>query len=375
MLKVCHMTSAHRNDDVRIFHKECISLVNAGYDVHLVAQGQSFEREGVQIIGVGEHAGSRLIRMTNIANKIYRKALSIDADIYHIHDPELLPYAKKLVRMGKRVIFDSHEDYREQIQHKYYIPIVLRNITAGLYKYYESSVIKHIDAVIVPCSFNGLNIFEGVAKKTAYINNAPILSQFYDQYEDQKSDYVQEPSICYTGVLSHSRGITHLIRAAHKANVNLILAGEFSPQNYHDDLLALPEYECVDYRGYLNRNEILDVYKQSSIGVSTILNVGQYNKGDNFATKVYEYMSMGLPVILSDSPYARSILQRYNFGICVQPDNEVEIVSAICYLSDNPTVAMEMGQNGRRAVWEKFNWNIEENKLIKLYQSLLYEPT
>ena len=106
----------------------------------------------------------------------------------------------------------------------------------------------------------------------------------------------------------------------------------------------------------------------------TILNVGQYNKGDNFATKVYEYMSMGLPVIITDSPYTRKVMQEYGFGICVQPDNVEEIASAIRYLLDNPDIAKQMGKNGRRAVLEKFNWGIEEKKLIKLYEDL-FEKT
>ena len=365
------MTSAHRNNDGRIFYKECVSLANAGYDVYLVAQGQSCERNGVHIVGVGENAKSRFGRMLKTTRKVYQRALEIDADIYHIHDPELLLYAKKLVLNGKHVIFDSHENYGAQILHKNYIPKFLRGITSQLYKIFEFSVLKYIDAIIVPCSFNGANIFEKIAKKTVYISNAPLLSQFYDKY--QESEEPKESCVCYVGGLSHSRGITHLVRAVHRANAKLILAGKFSSRGYYKDIQNMPESKCIDYKGYVNPNEVVDIYKQSSIGVCTILNIGQYNTGDCFATKVYEYMSMGLPVILTDKPYARKILEEYNFGICVQPDNIEEITSAIRYLLDNPDVAMQMGQNGRRAILEKFNWEIEEKKLIALYEGLRKE--
>ncbi len=368
MLKVCHITSAHRNDDVRIFYKECVSLANAGYDVYLVAQGHSFESNGVYIVGIGETPKSRVKRMLITAKRVYQKALGIDADIYHIHDPELLLYAKKLVAKGKHVIFDSHENYGAQILHKEYIPKFFRSVTSQLYKFFESSILKHIDAVIVPCNFNGVNIFEKIAKKTVYIDNVPLLSEFYDKYQENYK--LKVPNVCHIGGLSHSRGITHLVKAVHKANAKLILAGKFSSQGYYKKLQDMPEFECVDYKGFLKRNEVADVYKQSSIGVCTILNVGQYNTGDNFATKVYEYMSMGLPVILADKPYVRKVLREYNFGICVQPDNVEEIASAIRYLLDNPDIAMQMGQNGRRAVLEKFNWGIEEKKLIALYEEL-----
>lgn len=368
MKKVCHMTSGHRSDDVRIFHKECVSLAKAGYDVFLVAQGESYEKDGVHVVGVEKQTGSRLSRMLFTTKNVYKAALSIDADIYHIHDPELLPYAVKLVKKGKRVIFDSHENYAVQILHKGYIPESLRSIISSLYHRFESFAVKRIDAVIIPCKFGGHNIFENIAKETVYIDNLPILSNIFDS--NQKLSYPQVPSICYVGGLTYSRGITHLIKASYGAGVKLILCGNFNPIEYHSQLMELPEYECVDYRGFLNRDQVVDVYRESLIGMCTILNVGQYNKGDNFATKVYEYMSMGLPVIITDSPYARKVMEEYGFGICVQPDNVEEIASAIRYLLDNPDIAKQMGENGRRAVLDKFNWGIEEKKLIKLYDDL-----
>ena len=126
----------------------------------------------------------------------------------------------------------------------------------------------------------------------------------------------------------------------------------------------------VEYKGYLDRNGIINVYKESAIGMCTILNVGQYNKGDNLPTKVYEYMSMGLPVILTDSPFARRVLDKYEFGICVQPDNSDDIANAISYLIHNPVIAKQMGDNGRKAILESFNWEIEELKLLELYQEV-----
>ena len=101
-MKVCHMTSAHPPEDVRIFYKECVSLANAGYDVYLVAKGESYEKNGVHIIGVGQPSGGRLSRMTKFSKQVYQAALAVNADIYHFHDPELLPYGLKLKRRGKK---------------------------------------------------------------------------------------------------------------------------------------------------------------------------------------------------------------------------------------------------------------------------------
>ena len=133
----------------------------------------------------------------------------------------------------------------------------------------------------------------------------------------------------------------------------------------------MPEYQCVDYRGFLPREELLRVYKESSAGIATILNIGQYNTGDNFATKVYEYMSMGLPVILSKYKYAKDVLSELKFGLVVNPSDIEEIANAICFLRNNPNITAEMGANGRKAVITEFNWEVEVKKLLELYINIL----
>ena len=138
MVKVCHMTSAHSPEDVRIFVKECSSLAEAGYDTYLIERGKSYEKNGVHIVGVGDFYGSRLQRMITLAKLVYEAAVKVDADIYQIHDPELLPYALKLKKRGKKVIFDSHEYYNDQLRKKPYLPGWASVIIASIYKVYES---------------------------------------------------------------------------------------------------------------------------------------------------------------------------------------------------------------------------------------------
>ena len=85
-IKICHMTSAHNSNDTRIFHKECVSLGKYGYDVSLVAHGSSFKKNGINVIGIGQIPSNRFKRMYSFAKEIYEKAISLNADIYHIHD-------------------------------------------------------------------------------------------------------------------------------------------------------------------------------------------------------------------------------------------------------------------------------------------------
>ena len=369
MIKVCHMTSAHGVEDDRIFHKECLSLANAGYDVYLVERGESYDKSGVHIIGVGDIPSNRIKRMTQGAKKVYQTALELNADIYHFHDPELLPYGLKLKRKGKKVIFDSHERYTEQILTKFYLPRMVRGAAAKGYGSYERSVLKQLDAVIFPCTMGSVNPFDGNCKHAAIISNAAILGEFYDLYDPAAEKKAKQ--ICYVGGLTEDRGITSNIRAAYKAGATLALAGNFSPSTYEKELRSKPEYVCADYRGNLKRKEVADLLQTSKAGLCTLLNRGQYWKGDTFGIKVYEYMSMGLPVILNCSTYNKKMIEKYRFGICVDPENVDETADAIRYLFDHPDEARQMGENGRRAVKEEFNWGIEERKLLALYEDIL----
>lgn len=371
MTKVCHMTSAHGPEDVRIFHKECVSLAKAGYDVYLVERGESYEKNGVHIVGVGQPSGGRLNRMTSFAKKVYQTALSLDADIYHFHDPELLPWGLRLKKRGKKVIFDSHERYVCQIREKYYLPVWCRNLTARCYDAYEGYVLKRIDGLIFPCLQNGRHPFEGRCRHVITLGNVPRLQELFGRYDPQAEKW--ERSVCFPGALQYNRGITQLVRAAAKAEAEVYLAGRFSPASYQNEIMSMPGADHVHYLGIIGREEILDLLQHCQIGVAAELDIGQNNIFDILATKTYEFMSLGLPVILSKSSYHERILKKYRFGICVDPENVDEIASAISYLLDHPEEAREMGENGRKTIEEEFSWDEEEKKLLALYEEILNE--
>ena len=369
MTKVCHMTSAHMPEDDRVFFKECCSLAAAGYDTYLVARGGTYDKNGVHIAGIGDIPSSRIKRMLQTSRHVYEKALELDADLYHFHDPELLPYGLKLKKRGKKVVFDSHECYREQIRSKNYLPVWLRQTISTVYSLYEDHVLRRLDAVIFPCTMNGKNPFEGKCRRAAIISNAAILGEFFNRYDPNHQKIAD--SVCYVGGLTEARGVTNNILAASKAGAQLFLAGEFASEEYENQMRAKQEFSCVQYRGILNRADVAQLLSDSQIGLCTLLDRGQYLKIDTFGIKVFEYMSMGLPVILSDCSYNRMMVEKLQFGICVDPDDVDAIASAIRYLLDHPEEARRMGENGRRAVQEEFNWGVEEKKLFALYEDIL----
>lgn len=366
--KICHITTAHDSDDVRIFRKECVYLAkNPEFDVYLIAPGNSRQEENVNVIGIGERPSNRLKRMFFFTKKALECAISLDADLYHFHDPELLNVGLRLKRMGKAVVFDSHEITSEQIKIKSYIPRVLRNMISKLYFHKETNVASAIDAVIVPCLYEGKNWFDNRSKRTVFVDNLPILNnETVPNYNFENSIY----DLCTFGSLSPERGITQLLEARKIANATLVLGGDFSTKEYKTMLEKHGLLKNVNYVGYCKPEDVKGYYRISKIGMSTILPVGQYVKAWNLPTKVYEFMSMGMPVILSKTPYVEQMLKEFRFGIAVDTNDPKEIANAIKYFLDNPEIAYRYGKEARRAVEEKYNWDIEVIKIMNLYNQI-----
>lgn len=375
--KVCHLACHHKMNDMRIFEKECKSLAKGGFDVTLVGFGDIAKTETIdEVRCITLHCPIKnnleLLRKRN--KLIYDTALDVDAALYHIHEPELLPVGMKLKRKGKIVVFDSHEFYGWQLRdniHKIKIvkvPPYFMRILGKLYMQYEARICKRIDAVIQVCTMNGVDYFANRCKKSLFIRNLPNQN---DYMRKTPVDFSHGISIAMIGGITKERGVTQLVEATYQAGARLSLAGNFMPKTYQDELKQKPEYQCVDYKGFLNKEGMIALLEQANIGASTLLNVGQYDKIDTFPTKVYDYMSMELPVIISNTEFAQRINEKYHFAICVNPNNPDEISKAINWLKTHPEEAIEMGKNGRKAIEEEFNWEKESEKLVDFYKMLL----
>ena len=376
-IKVCHLACHHKMNDMRIFEKECKSLAKGGFDVTLIGFGETAKTEtidGVHCISLYCPIKNNLELLRKRNKLIYNAALEVDTTLYHIHEPELLSVGMKLKRKGKIVIFDSHEFYGWQLRdniHKIKIvkvsPAFMR-ILGKLYMHYEARICKRIDAVIQVCTMNGVDYFANRCKKSLFIRNLPNSTDYRRKTLIDFSDGI---SIAMIGGITKERGVTQLVEAAYQIGARLSLAGVFIPKTYRNELEQKPEYQCVDYKGFLNKEGMIALLEQANIGASTLLNIGQYDKIDTFPTKVYDYMSMELPVIISNTEFAQKINEKYHFAICVNPESPEEISEAIHWLKTHPDQAIEMGKNGRTAIEEEFNWEKESEKLIAFYNGLI----
>lgn len=368
MALICHLTSAHPRSDTRIFLKECRSIALAGHEaVLVVADGLPDEvRDGVRVVGIRK-LSSRWKRMLVTPRHVLAKALELDADIYHLHDPELLTIALALKRAGKRVVFDSHEDVPRQILSKHYLWKPIRSSVSRLAAAYERFVCRRLDAVVAATP-TIRDKFLPINPRTIDVNNYPLLGEFD---VDQVAGAAQkEDAVCYVGGISTVRGIRELIRALVQVagHTKLLLAGNFMESEVSTEVRAMPGWSRVEELGWLDRQGVGAVMRRSLAGIVTLHPTLAYM--DALPVKMFEYMNAGLPVIASDFPLWREILESAQCGICVDPMDPKAIAGAIGWIATNPEAAMQMGENGRRAVRERFNWQVEERKLIGLYQSL-----
>lgn len=369
-MKIAHLTSAHQRYDTRIFLKMCRSLVAAGHDVTLiVADGAADElRDGVRILSVSKPRG-RLDRMWTSTRRLFAKAMELDCDVYHLHDPELLLVALRLKSRGHRVIFDAHEDLPLQILSKSYIRPGVRQMVSTAAGLFERFACRQVDAVVAATptirdKFARLDI------EAVDINNFPVLGEFDASVSwDQKAR-----EVCYIGSIVASRGIRELVAAMSltRSGGQLALAGDFQEPNLQADVEAMPGWSRVNWLGFLSRSEIRSVLCQSTAGLVTLHPTPAYL--DSLPVKMFEYMSAGLPVIASNFPLWREIVEGSDCGICVDPLDPASIASAIDQLMENPDRARRMGENGQRAVHARYNWGVEEKKLLALYERLLTTP-
>ncbi|SBV32777.1 Glycosyltransferase WbpH [uncultured Sphingopyxis sp.] len=365
---IAHLTSVHSRYDTRIFRKLCNSLADAGYAVSLVvADGKGDERcsNGVRIVDAGRSTG-RLRRMIEATRRVGARARELNADLYHLHDPELMPLGLALKRRGKRVVFDFHEDVPKQLLSKPYLNPWMLHVISAIFARYEKRAAGKLDAVIGATPII-TEKFRGKAKRLANINNFPRLGEL----ESTLPSGEKANEVAYVGGISETRGILPLVRSLErtKSDVRLNLAGKFESSSFEQVLKSSEGWQSVNELGFLDREGVRDLLSRSILGVVTLLPTPAYL--DALPVKMFEYMSAGIPVIASDFPLWREIIVGHDCGLCVDPEDPDAIAAAIDALVSDRERAEQMGRNGRRAVHEIFNWSIEERKLLQLYTDIL----
>jgi glycosyltransferase involved in cell wall biosynthesis len=369
-ITVVHLSSGHDQDDARIYWKECRSLAQAGYSVAFVVPDWHRSRgtgriSGVDVVTVPCRI-SRLGRLLALPVSVLLAGLRLNGDVYHFHDPELLPAGFILHLLCKRVIYDSHEDMPRDILIKPWIPRSFRWPIGRAMAAVEWLAGRTFSGIVAATPVIARRFPQ---ERTALVQNFARSAEFEPC---QSSSTPETPVIAYVGSITVERCAIEMVlamdRLSYSPSARLVIAGGMAPTRLIDDLVALPGWRQVDYRGHLDRDGVRSVLAQASIGLALFHPVQSYI--DSQPVKLFEYMAAGIPVIASDFPRFRCIIETHGCGVCVPPRDVDAIAAAIDRLLANPNEAKAMGQRGRALMLRSFSWESEERSLLHLYKRI-----
>ena len=366
MPRVVHLTTVHDPLDNRVFHRECRSLAAAGHEVVLLAPGEASAVEGIRVGGLPRY-GNRLCRMSLGVARAFAKALATPADLYHFHDPELIPAGLLLRLLGKRVVYDIHEDNRTALREREYLPSWIRSPIAGTLGRVEEIASRRFHLVLAERYYA-----ERFPRGQAVLNYVrfPVL----DEGRLASRPRAEHPRLIYTGNVKTYRGARHHARLLdHLPDAELFLVGRCDPA-LADDLRAGADPSRLHVEGvggHVPHERIVSYYLRESWTAGLALFPPGPHTRRKELTKIFEYMAYGIPVLCADFPNLRRIVEGAGCGICVDPDEEEEAARAVRYLWENPDVAKGMGERGREAARTTYNWETQAEKLLRLYDTIL----
>ncbi|HUR91685.1 MAG TPA: glycosyltransferase family 4 protein [Gemmatimonadaceae bacterium] len=366
--KVAHLSSVHPPRDPRIVLKECSTLAAAGMDVVYVCPHTRDENvSGVRVRAVPLRRG-RLSRVTATVLDVWKTALRERPAIFHIHDPELLPLAILARFAGHRVVYDVHEDLPLQVLAKHWIPRTLRPAMAWAAKWLERLAARTLSGIVAATPQIGARF---PAATTVVVQNFVMVDELAvpapTPYSERPSSFV------YIGGIAAIRGAIEMVAAigavpAH-LGARLALAGPVSHAALAAEMERHHGWKRVDFHGWQSRAEVAGHLHRARAGILVIHPTENYL--ESYPVKLFEYMAVGLPVIVSDFPLWRALIGGVGCAIFVNPLDAKEIAAAMTWILEHPSEAARMGAKGPAAARDRFNWDVEAEKLLAFYRTLI----
>ncbi len=342
-----------------------MSLSEAGYEVCLVAPGvEDHERNGVQIYGVPANTNRFKRVLCTAFIHVFKKAKQLKADVYHFHDTELIPVGLMLRILGKKVIYDVHENSAAAILSRAYVKNRMSKIfLSKCISFLERRSARYFSA-IVTARPDISDLFK--KHKHFTLRNFPILPK-YEQIQDVDIEKTKA-AVIYVGGMTEIRGVTQLINAFEKMDeAELWLLGFFGTADFEQKCRSLGGWKNVRFIGSVEADEIFGYIKKADIGIVTFLPVP--NHITTLATKPFEYMACGLPMIMSDFEYWRNFFQ--DSSLYVDPANEEELIAVIKKLLSDKSLMESMGKKNLELTMNEYNWQKESKVLLSAYDFVL----
>lgn len=339
--RVVHLTSVHSPRDVRIFHKEVTSLREAGADASVIGP---------------ERRGGRAARVTR-GWRLIREAKLRDADVYHVHDPELLPGALWLAHStGRPVVYDVHEYLGRTTRTKGWLPRPLRRPIALAAERIERALARRL-AGTVAVNEDLAARFADAGARVVSVANYPRAATF------PPSGPPEGPIVLYVGGLAARRGLALMLDAFPRVAVEgarLWLAGPGDPG---------PLPPGVEHLGVIDHSEVPGLLSRAAVAWVPLQRHGNYDRA--VPTKLVEAMAAGRPVVVSDLPRQAALVRASGCGLIVPPGDPDAHAAALTRLLSDPEAAHTMGAAGREAFLAGMTFEGEARHLVALYDEIL----
>jgi glycosyltransferase involved in cell wall biosynthesis len=363
---VIHVTTAHHADDVRIFERECRSLAASGrYAVYLAAAGSIPAGSGVTLIPLPPAPSGRVGRFSSGPRKALALARVVDTDLWHFHDPELLPVALKLARDGHRVIWDAHEDYVTQFTEvgaKNWVPGPARGVVrAG-----TRALLRQVDryAAGVVAATPSIASRYGNPRIVVVGNEARL-----DLFSDCRPDF-DSRQVLFTGSAGPGHLFDEVVRAvAMVPGARLAVAGR-EPDPFVWTRASQILGDRVRHLGWLGRSAVAAAMSASTLGLLTYADIPSYN-AENSPNKLFEFGAAGLPVVATPTKANTRFLTASGAGTVASGFGAPEIAEAISSMLSDRIRWESASVAGRQWAAREGSWSQSEARLLHLYADVL----
>jgi len=347
-------------------------MLNFGYSVTILTNDDLPDEtiEGIDIKCINSKFNLRLVNLLFAKFQFFKDAISINADVYQLHSPELISLGAALKKKGKKVLYDAHEDMPRHILEKHWIPFFFRKLISIYVEFYMRYYLKKYDGIISPHQ----HVVDDLSKINQNIILITNFAKVKDRKQDDEEDFIKKLNVlCYSGTCYLHSNQLQILKAISDLKVSYWIAGSISPFLYNQ-MSKVNSFNKVNYVGRLSSENLNKFYSSCGIGMVVLdykMNWGG-RKGTFAVNKMFEYMEASLPIICSDYEMWVDVIEKYNCGLYVRPGNVEEIRNSILYLLNNPAKAYKMGQNGRKAIIEEYNWGKVEEKYYEFCEKIIF---
>ena len=379
-MKICFLSYGHMYDDTRVFHKEAYSLFQEGYEVtHLaLGSGQSFTRCGINIVTFVKQKGGLLSKVTNFFSFL-RKSFQIDADCFHCSEIEswIAGCLLKIIRHKKLVVFDVHEHFPSRAAEPQF-PRWFRWIGGPVVHILYFILTPFTDYLIFAKQSVAPDFGSSEHKSEFIFNYAPLRMQPLlntDVSPVVKREFGASRTAIHIGSISRERGWPQLLQALtimKNRQLNVLLLGTVveGETTLMDEATRLGVSERIHLMTTVPYEQVFEYLKLSDIGLM-LYQPGIQNHIFAFPIKMYDYMLAGIPFVAPDfAVEVAPVVRKENCGLLVDTSSAEQIAQALDWFCENRIVSQQMGHRGRAAVINRYNWEMEKDKLLAVYEKL-----